>query len=61
MFSYLSGFDFSFSPNKGGQSSHVDENLGPGQDLEGPSSVCPGYLPKPESCPSFSENGPRLL
>lgn len=52
MFSYLSGFDLSFSPNKSGQSSHVDEILGPGQDLEGPFSAWPGYLPKPERAAS---------
>lgn len=61
VFTYLCGFDLSFSPNKSGQSSHVDEILGPGQDFEGPSSAWPGYLYKPESCLSFSENLPRLL
>ena len=56
---HLCGFDLSLSPNKSGQSSCVvDEILGPVQDFEGPSSGWPGYLPRPESCRSFSENLP---
>ena len=43
------------------QSTSIYEILGPLQDFEGPPSTLLGYLPKPESCLSFSENLSRLL